>query len=121
MGNVFTKSLLINFSIQWLLFLIAAYLRTEKFYDLAGTSTFIVLALQSLLTASRFFPRQVIQTCLVSTWAVRLGLFLFVRVMQAGKDSRFNKVRGNPKLFWIYWTIQGMGKQLFMKHPLAIL
>ena len=112
MGNVLTRSLAIDFSIQWLLFLIAAYLRTEKFYDLAGTSTFTILALQSLLTASRFFPRQVIQTCLVSTWAVRLGLFLFIRVMQAGKDSRFNKVRGNPKLFLLYWTVQGMHKLL---------
>jgi len=107
MGNIFTRALVTDFSIQWLMFLIAAYLRTEKFYDLTGSSTFIILALQSLLTAGRFFPRQVIQTCLVSTWAVRLGLFLFTRIMQAGKDSRFNKVRGNPKVFLLYWTIQG--------------
>ena len=37
----------------------------------------------------------------------RLGAFLFSRVLKDGKDSRFDKVRGNPKLFWIYWTIQG--------------
>ena len=34
-------------------------------------------------------------------------MFLFSRVLKEGKDSRFNKVRGDPKMFWVYWTIQG--------------
>ena len=38
---------------------------------------------------------------------LRLGMFLFSRVLKEGKDSRFNKVRGDPKMFWVYWTIQG--------------
>lgn len=36
MGNVLVKSLVSDFSIQWLLFVVAAVLKTEKFYDLAG-------------------------------------------------------------------------------------
>ncbi len=50
---------------------------------------------------------QLIQTALVCMWAIRLGLFLFMRVMKAGQDSRFNRVRDNPKRFFVYWTIQG--------------
>lgn len=107
MGNVLIKAAATDFLLQWGLFLIAAYLRTEKFYDLAGSSTFILLTVQSLIGTGRFFTRQVIQSSLVCTWAVRLGLFLFLRVLKEGQDSRFNRVRGNPKRFFIYWTVQG--------------
>lgn len=107
MGNVLGKAAAIDFLLQWGLFLIAAYLKTEKFYDLAGTSTFILLAVQSLIKTNKFFPRQVIQTGLVATWAARLGLFLFFRILKDGKDRRFNRVRDNPKRFFIYWTMQG--------------
>lgn len=107
MGNTLVKAAAIDFLLQWGLFLIAAYLRTEKFFDLAGSSTFVLLAVQSLINTRRFFPRQVIQSSLVSTWAVRLGLFLFFRVLKEGHDSRFNRVRDNPTRFFIYWTVQG--------------
>lgn len=37
----------------------------------------------------------------------RLGVYLFSRVLKEGHDRRFDKVRGNPKLFLVYWTLQG--------------
>jgi len=56
-----------------------------------------------------FYPSlpQMVQSGMVCMWAVRLGLFLFWRVMKAGEDSRFRRVKNNPSLFFIYWTIQG--------------
>lgn len=107
MGNALVRAAATDLAVQWGCFLIAAYLRTEKFYDLVGSGTFILLLLQSLIRNGRFFPRQVIQSGLVSTWAARLGLFLFLRVMKDGHDRRFNRVRDNPKRFLLYWTIQG--------------
>ena len=107
MGNTLVKAAVTDFLLQWGLFLIAAYMRTERFFDLAGSSTFVLLAVQSLINTGRFFPRQVIQSGLGSTWAVRLGLFLFFRVLKEGHDSRFNRVRDNPTRFFIYWTVQG--------------
>ena len=107
MGNFVSRAAVVDFALQWGLFLIANYLKTEKFYDLAGSSTFVLLIVQSLVNGGKFFPRQVIQSGLVCTWAARLGLFLFFRVLKAGRDSRFDKVRGNPKRFFLYWTVQG--------------
>ena len=60
MGNVLVKAAVTDMALQWGLFLIAAYFRTEKFYDLAGSSTFILLAIQSLLSTGKLFPRQVL-------------------------------------------------------------
>lgn len=36
MGNAFGKAAVVDFGIQWTLWAIAAALKTEKFYDLAG-------------------------------------------------------------------------------------
>ena len=107
MGNVLGKAIAVDFLIQWGMFLLAAYMKTEKFFDATGSATFVILMLQSLLHARRFFPRQVIQSGMVATWATRLGLFLLTRVLRDGRDSRFNRVRNNPRTFFLYWTVQG--------------
>jgi len=102
------KTAALDFGIQWGCWAVAALLKTEKFYDLAGSGTFFLLAYQSLKWGKTYYTRQKVQTGLVMTWAARLGLFLFTRVLKEGKDSRFDKVRGNPGIFWVYWTIQGV-------------
>ena len=101
----------IDFAIQWALWSVAAFFKTEKFFDLAGSSTFLFLTALTLRwrqKSSQVYLRQLIQSGCVSIWALRLGTFLFRRVLHEGSDSRFNKVRGSPGLFWIYWTVQGV-------------
>ena len=44
---------------------------------------------------------------MVMTWAGRLGLYLFIRILKDGKDKRFDNVRDNPLRFFSFWTIQG--------------
>ena len=101
----------LDFAIQWALWSVAAFYQTEKFYDLAGSSTFVFLTGLTLRWRhknSKVCLRQLVQSGCVTIWALRLGLFLFHRILQDGKDSRFNKVRGNPRMFWVYWTMQGV-------------
>ncbi|XP_072167959.1 uncharacterized protein [Diadema setosum] len=97
-----------DLGIQWGCFAVAALLKTEKFYDLAGSGTFLFLALQTLRWGGTWYLRQRIQTGLVSIWALRLGLYLFSRVLADGFDRRFNKARNSPALFFVYWTIQAL-------------
>ncbi|XP_065829749.1 uncharacterized protein [Oscarella lobularis] len=109
MGSSFAKLAAIDFAIQGSGFLLANLFQTEKFYDLTGSLTFVVVALQSLLWAKRrATTRQKVQTALVCTWAARLGLFLFFRVLRVGKDSRFDKIKTNPWKFLVAWTLQGV-------------
>lgn len=110
MGNALTKAAILDLSIQVVGCAIAVKFQTEKFYDATGSVTFIVLILQSLINSGTFFPRQMIQSSLVSVWAVRLGMFLVVRMLRDAKDGRFNKVRGNPRIFIIFWLMQGEEK-----------
>ncbi|ELT87489.1 hypothetical protein CAPTEDRAFT_113160 [Capitella teleta] len=108
MGNILVKSAVLDVGIQWALFVVAAALKTEKFYDLAGSSTFLLLAIQSLRWGNGFFLRQRVQTGMVVTWATRLGFYLFSRILQDGGDKRFDKVRNVPSTFFVYWTIQAV-------------
>ena len=106
--SAYIKAAIIDFGIQWCLWAVSSLLKTEKFFDLAGCSTFVYLVWKTLFWAGRFYPRQVIQSTCITAWAVRLGLFLFTRVLRQGADSRFNKVRDKPSMLFLFWTIQGV-------------
>lgn len=62
MGNVLTKAAATSMLIQWGMFLLAWYYKTEKFYDLTGSITFLLLVMQSIVGTGKFFPRQVLTT-----------------------------------------------------------
>ena len=40
------------------------------------------------------------------------------RILQVGKDSRFDKVKSKPAVFFQYWTIQGVW---YVPSPFPIL
>ncbi|XP_078390801.1 uncharacterized protein LOC144672726 [Cetorhinus maximus] len=108
MGTILLTCAMLSFAIQWLLWAAASILQTEKFYDLAGSGTFIVLTHLSYRWNRTSYHRQKIQSALITVWGLRLGLFLFVRVLAEGHDRRFNEVRSNPRRFFLYWTLQGV-------------
>ncbi|KAF2089359.1 DUF1295-domain-containing protein [Saccharata proteae CBS 121410] len=93
--------------------------RTERFYDLSGSITYLACTGLSLYLpllraraagqivdmsimglASRNW-RQLALSAAVSIWAIRLGSFLFKRITaENGQDSRFEEIRGStPKFF----------------------
>ena len=106
LGNTLVTAVATDFILQWGLFLLSIFLRTNKFWFMAGSS-FALLTAQSLINTGSFSPRQLIQTGLVYTWGFRLGLFLMLRAWKQGPDSRFDCVKNSHKLFFIYWTMQG--------------
>eukprot|EP00042_Codosiga_hollandica_P030492 m.177496 g.177496 ORF g.177496 m.177496 type:complete len:149 (-) comp53371_c0_seq40:1048-1494(-) len=108
---VFGVCAAIDFGLQIVFGVIAIVLRTERFYDLIGSLTFITLASVSLAWRGSdddggVSPRRIVQTSCVLLWAVRLGLFLVTRAA-LGEDRRFRKAKENPVLFMVYWLIQG--------------
>lgn len=105
---ILLKSLVADFVIQGSLFIVAAIFKTEKFYDLAGSGTILLLAYQSRQWSTTNFFRQYVQTAMMMTWSFRLGLYLFTRIMKEGHDRRFNGVRENPLKFFFFWTLQAI-------------
>ena len=99
---------LLIFCIQWIFFIPAFFLRTEKFFDLTGSITYLTTIFFTLyMTGSNNLSDYIIVGC-VALWAIRLGSFLFFRIHKAGEDRRFREIKTNFTRFLMTWTLQGM-------------
>jgi steroid 5-alpha reductase family enzyme len=56
---------------------------------------------------------------LVVIWASRLGLFLFRRILRAGKDARFDEIKPSFFRFLNFWTLQGLWVALTLAAAMA--
>ena len=45
---------------------------------------------------------------MVLIWALRLGFFLFIRVLKAGEDRRFREVKQKFSGFLVWWTLSAL-------------
>ena len=98
----------IVFLIQWIGFIIAFIQKSERFFDLTGSLTYISVAALSILMLPEIDNRSVLLLVLVVIWATRLGTFLFTRIQRAGRDDRFDEIKVSFSRFLLTWTIQGL-------------
>jgi steroid 5-alpha reductase family enzyme len=105
---VFALAVGLIFLIQWLAFVPAFVLQTEKFFDLTGSLTYIAVIKIALLFSIDLDARSYLLLALVVIWAARLGTFLFRRVIKAGKDDRFDELKPNFLRFLNVWTLQAL-------------
>lgn len=117
--RIFALCAISAFAIQWLAFIPACLLRTEKFFDLTGSLTYVTLVLLAVVAAGNWEPRSLVLAALVLAWAVRLGSFLFARVLQAGGDARFDAMKRHLPSFLLTWTLQGLWAFLTASAALA--
>lgn len=96
------------FVLNWLAFIPAYALQTEKFYDVVGSLSYISVTLIALALSNNIDNRTILLAALVLVWAVRLGTFLFRRVHKAGKDDRFDAIKPNFIRFINAWSIQAL-------------
>ena len=88
---LFALCVALAFLIQWLVFIPAYLKQTEKFFDITGSLTYIVLVLLAGLLSGLADARSYLVMLLVLVWAGRLGSFLFMRVHRAGKDAQIGR------------------------------
>lgn len=105
---LFAAVVLLAFAIQWLAFVPAYIFQTERYYDLTGSLTYIAVTVLALVVADALDERSVLLALFVILWALRLGSFLFRRILHDGSDSRFDRIKPSPLLFLRTWTLQGL-------------
>ena len=105
---VFALCGVLAFAINWLVFIPSNAAKTEKYYDLTGSVTYITVTLVAVLLSTDLDARALIAAAMVIVWAARLGTFLFRRISKDGKDSRFDQIKVEPLRFFMTWTIQGL-------------
>lgn len=109
--NLVGHLLVMIFVIQWIAYVPAFIFKTEKFYDLTGSLTYtaaILFALYSTSTSQSLDLGSLIIGAAIIIWALRLGSFLFIRVLKDKKDGRFDTIKTSFSQFFMTWTLQGM-------------
>jgi steroid 5-alpha reductase family enzyme len=107
------------FVIQWLAFIPAFAYRTEKFYDLTGSITYLTVVMVALLLSPAIDTRSLLLAGIVAIWAIRLGSFLFTRIRAAGEDRRFREIKQSFARFLMTWTLQGLWVAFSLSSALA--
>jgi steroid 5-alpha reductase family enzyme len=104
------NGIILSFIIHWLLFIPAYVFKTEKFYDLTGTISYISIVLYVLLSSTDGIINygNIIVSSLIIMWTLRLGTFLFTRIKKAGEDKRFREIKKSFSWFFMAFTISGM-------------
>ena len=104
------NGVILSFIIHWLFFIPAYIFKTEKFYDLTGTISYITIILYVLLSSDDGITNvgNVIVASLIITWTIRLGTFLFLRINKAGEDKRFREIKKSFSWFFMAFTVSGM-------------
>ncbi len=106
-------SLAVALAVNGLFFAIAAVRRTDVVTDLSYSLTFALLAVALPFTGAAE-PVQLIAALLVLLWAVRLGGYLFRRILRMKVDHRFDEMRDDPLRFARFWFLQAITVALVM-------
>ena len=120
-GNIPLFAMVVGliYLIQWIVFIPSYLKRTEKFYDLTGSITYISVVILSAILSRKMDARKLLILVLVMIWAARLGTFLFKRVKAAGEDRRFREIKKSFARFLSAWTLQALWVTFTLAAALA--
>ena len=116
---VFALCVIVAFAIQWVAFVPAYLLQSERFFDLTGGLTYITVAVVAVLFSDAPDARSYLLLAMVVIWAVRLASYLFLRIRKAGADTRFDAIKPSFPRFLNTWTLQGLWVTLTLAAALA--
>jgi steroid 5-alpha reductase family enzyme len=100
-------SFVVALAVNGAFFAIAASRRTDVVTDLSYSLTFALLAIV-LLFLGAAEPVQLVAALLVLIWAIRLGSYLFRRILRMKVDHRFDGMREEPLRFARFWLLQAI-------------
>lgn len=115
---VFVIGGLLAFGINAAAFVPAYRSQTEHYFDVTGSLTYLAVTGAGLFLGA-LDQRAILLAVLVGVWAVRLGVFLFARVRQVGKDERFDELKPSLPRFLLAWVLQGLWVLLTLACALA--
>lgn len=118
--------MMFSFLVHWIAFIPSYFFKTEKFYDISGTLAYlIVIGSATLLTKNfsgeQFFLRSYIISVLVIIWALRLGIFLFIRVLKNGEDRRFREPMKSFSKFLLWWSMSALWVSLTTLNAVTLI
>ena len=102
----------VSFFVHWIIAIPSLIVSSEKYFDFTGmiatllvVSTAILALLNSGQQAS---TRSTIVAIFVSLWTLRLGIFLYKRIVKSGEDKRFRGIKKSFTKFLMTWALSAL-------------
>jgi len=106
--NYLLAGLIISFGINLIFFIIAISNKTDKVTDLSYSFTFLTIAAYYLFQVEKTSLLHLIPSILVIIWSIRLGSYLFIRILKIKHDERFKHMHEKPLKFAGFWILQAI-------------
>ncbi len=119
--NILLLSFLISLGINILMFFIAFANKTDKLTDISYVLSFIFLTWFLVWKNKNLDQIQLIIAIAISIWAIRLGTYLFIRILDMKKDKRFDGIRENFIKFAGFWILQAITVWIVMLPSIIVL
>ncbi|MCP4336966.1 MAG: DUF1295 domain-containing protein [Mycoplasma sp.] len=98
----------ISIGVNMFFFVIAFLVQKDLFTDITYASTFLITMIIQMAISHNYGINIIIALILIALWSVRLGTFLFIRILKEKVDHRFDKMRGSFYKFFMFWLLQGI-------------
>ena len=102
---LFTSSILI---LNSTFFLHSYIYKTDIFFDLVGSLSFLSIGVISLLLIPNIDANQILVFFLLLFWSLRLGPFLFIRRLGANNDERLKEFFNSPLSLYFLWSMNSL-------------
>lgn len=119
--SVFSLCAMLAFVINWVMFIPSNAAKSEHYYDLTGSVTYLLVIISAVLLTPWVDARGKLVAIMVVVWAIRLGSFLFLRIRNQGSDDRFDVIKVEPLRFFLAWSLQALWVVLTTACALAII
>ena len=102
----------VSFGIHWAIAIPSLINSSEKYFDFTGMiATLLVVstAMIALFSSTQQISiRSIVVAAFVSIWTLRLGTFLYKRIVKSGEDKRFREIKNSLPKFLMTWTLSAL-------------
>ncbi len=115
----------VSFFVHWIVAVPSLIASSEKYFDFTGMiATLLVVSaviLALLASGQQASARSTIVAIFVSLWTLRLGTFLYNRIVQSGEDKRFKEIKKSLLKFLMTWTLSALWVFLTTVNAITII
>ena len=103
---------IVSFATHWIIAVPSLITNSEKYFDFTGMVATLLVVFASIFallsSGLEVSIRSVFVAVFVTVWTLRLGIFLYRRIVKAGEDRRFREIKKSLPKFLMTWTLSAL-------------
>ncbi len=115
----------VSFVVHWIVAIPSLVTSSEKYFDFTGMIATLLLVATSIFAllgqGMQVSMRSTIVAIFVSIWTLRLGTFLYIRIVKSGEDKRFREIKKSLPKFLMTWTLSALWVFLTTANAVTII